>query len=228
MRKTLRALLPLALLVAAPVTGQSVYNNGAPNGSAGWDIFNDYRAADDFTFTGTLAFDLIRFWGLLPTGFAYSPTMFWEILADGGAGSPSATSMASGLVAAQPTLRTSLGVLGFDSWQFDLSVGPQSLGPGIYWLALHDGPLGGITDSSLLWEMTGANTASQFQFQLLPTSEWSGPMGGDLAFELGTLQPQVTPEPLTITLLGTGLAGIAAARRRRRNSANRVKAQGDA
>src|SRR5688572_1388908 len=133
MKMKTRTIALLALLIAAPVTGQSVYNNGAPNGQAGWNIFDDFRAADDFLASGT--FNLIRFWALLPTGYTSPSNIFWAILEDGSAGTPGPTSLVSGSVVAQQTLRTSFA-FGFDSWQFDLAVGPQSLGPGIFWLAL--------------------------------------------------------------------------------------------
>src|SRR5687767_11265981 len=58
--------------------------------------------ADDFSFTGTLAFDLIRFWGLLPTGSLNAPNIFWETLNGGGTGIPT-RSVASGSVVAQRT-----------------------------------------------------------------------------------------------------------------------------
>jgi hypothetical protein len=208
-----RTIAMLALLIAAPTTAQTVYNNGAPNGQAGWNIFDDFRAADDFSVSGT--FNLIRFWALLPTGYTSFTNIFWEILNDRGAGAPGTTSVASGTVVAQRTLRTSFD-FGFDSWQFDLAVGPQSLGPGIFWLALHDGSLAEQTGSTMLWEMTDQQTGSQFAQEALSNPPWSGDMGGDLAFELLVTDPAVVPEPVTIVLLGSGLVGIAAARRRRR------------
>ena len=204
------------LMSAAPVAAQTGYSNGAPNGQAGFDIFNDYRAADDFTFTGALSFDLIRFWGLLPGASTYTPTIFWQILHDAG-GTPGTTAVASGSTAAVRTLRSAVGTTGFDSWQFDLMIGPQMLGPGIYWLALHDGALGSITDSTLLWEQTGTATGSEFAIEF--GNEWAGNMGGNLAFELQNTT--VTPEPVTIILLGSGLAGLAGAHRRRRKGAQK-------
>jgi hypothetical protein len=224
-RSTTLGLLLALFVSTAPAAAQTVYNNGAPNGQAGWDIFNDFRAADDFMSAGALAFDQIRFWGLLPTGFSYAPTIFWQILSDAGGGTPGTTAIASGSALAQTTLRTSLAV-GFDSWQFDLAVGRQLLGPGVFWLALHDGPIGGITDSTLLWETSAAGAGSQFAVELLPTNEWSGNMGGNLAFSLH--DTTVTPEPVTLVLLGSGLLGLAGARmRRRKSNTNAERAAGN-
>ncbi len=212
-------ILAIALAIMATtgssVVAQTVLSNGAPSGQAGFDIFNDYRSADDFTVSGSLGFDLIRFWGLLPAGSTYAPTIFWQILADAG-GAPGATVAAGGAATVQSTLRTSVG-FGFDSWQFDLAVGPQLLGPGIFWLALHDGALGDATDSTLLWEMSNAQSASQFAVDFVPTGEWTGNWGGDLAFELRTTENvTATPEPATVSLLAIGVISLVIGRRWRR------------
>ena len=208
--------LALTIGVAPRSVGaQVVYSNGAPNSQAGWDIFNDYRAADDFGVASLLQFDQIRFWGLLPSLGTYAPSIFWQILSDAG-GVPGPTVVVGGSAVATPTLRTSLP-FGFDSWQFDLDVGPQLLGPGIFWLALHDGAPGDITDSTLLWEMTSGQSGSEFAINFIPADEWTGNSGGDLAFELRDSSPvTATPEPTTIVLVVTGFAGIAMWKRRRR------------
>jgi hypothetical protein len=207
----------LIVLTAVPrsATSKIVVNNGAPNGQAGFDIFNDFRAADDFTVATALQFNEIRFWGLLPAGSTYAPSIFWQILSDAG-GTPGSTVVASGAGIAATALRASLPN-GFDSWQLDLAVGPQVLGPGIFWLALHDGAVGDITDSSLLWEMTGGRTGSEFAVDFIPASEWTGDWGGDLAFQLQNTTPvTATPEPATMSLVAIGFGGLAAVRRRHR------------
>jgi hypothetical protein len=213
-RRSWAAALVALVLVAAPTSAQVVYNNGSPDGQAGSDIFNDFRAADDFTVSTSLAFDLVRFWALLPAGSTYAPSIFWQILTDGG-GVPSPTVVASGTVVAASTLRASFP-FGFDSYQLDLSIGPQLLSPGVFWLALHDGQLGDITDSSLLWEMPGNQSGAQFAVDFIPANQWTGDWGGDLAFELHSRPVSAVPEPATLALVATGVAGVAGFRRRQR------------
>src|SRR4051812_41647686 len=218
-RSTRAVTVCFALAIAAPAAAQVTYNNGAPNGQAGFDIFNDYRAADDFSVSGTLAFDVIRFWALAPTGSLGASTIFWQILGD--AGGVPGSALTSGAATATTTLRTS-PVAGFDSWQFELAVGPQLFGSGVFWLALHDGALGDITDSSLLWEATDAQHGARSAVDFIPASEWSGDFGDNLAFELIDSAPvTATPEPATITLFATGFVAIAAVGRRRRHTRSR-------
>jgi hypothetical protein len=205
-----RVLIVAGLAFAAPRAGaQTVYNGGAPNGGAGWNIFDDNQAATSFWTPAQLTFDAIRFWGLLPQSTPYAADIFWTIMSDAG-GTPGSI-VASGDAVATSVLRTGVGA-GFFSLQFDLALAaPQTLGAGEFWLALHDGPLdpSAFTGSSLLWETTDAPGTFDIQtFTVDPT--WVAGADQGLAFELRTT---ATPEPATFLLAATGLLLVVAVRR---------------
>jgi hypothetical protein len=207
----------LALATATSVRAQVVVNGGAPNEGIGWNIFDDNRAAAQFSLGSASVFDAIRFWGLLPSGPAIGPNIFWEILNDA-AGAPSSRVVASGNAIATGTQRLELTAFpGFFSWQFDFGIGPRSLGGGVYWLALHDGALtpSDFTSSSLIWERTDAPGAHAIQ-TFSVDDRWDVNTTGGLAFELRQDQVVATPEPATFALLASGLAGLGGFRLRMR------------
>jgi hypothetical protein len=217
------AALGLALLAFArtPLAAQAVYSSGAPNGGVGWNIFDDNQAAALFSTTSTLAFDDIRFWGILPDGPLYTPTMYWSIYADD-AGAPGAA-VATGSALTTAVLRASVGA-GFSSWQFDFDVGDQSLASGMYWLALHDGPLDPtiVTGSTLFWETVNSGQYAIQTFSIDDSWNVINPdleSGDGLAFELRETPSVVgTPEPSSIALLATGVVGLIAVKRRVRKN----------
>ncbi len=209
----------LSLTTAASAAAQVVVNGGAPNEGAGWNIFDDNRAAAMFSIGTSTSFDAIRFWGILPDGPTYTPDVYWQIL-DDDAGKPGTTVAAEGHAVADALLRTELtGSPGFFSWQFDLNAGSQTLGAGDYWLALHDGPLdpSGFTGSSLIWETTDNG---QYAIQTFSVDDnWDVITDSGEAFELSN-DVVGTPEPGNLVLLGTGLVAVGGLRvRRRRRSA---------
>ena len=217
-----RSLMTAAVSVCAavaPALGQVTVNGGAPNGGAGWNIFDDNRAASVFSLSGSTSFNAIRFWGILFQNAPYTPDIFWQILRDDG-GSPGTSVALEGNAVADATLRTELASSpGAFSWQFDLATGARTLSDGVYWLALHDGPLdpGGFTGSSLIWETTAAPGAYDIQTFSIDNT-WSPGAPAGLAFDLRTMPVVATPEPASVILLASGLLSIGgvAARRRRR------------
>ncbi|MGH7617004.1 MAG: PEP-CTERM sorting domain-containing protein [Gemmatimonadaceae bacterium] len=228
MKTVHRLIMSAAALVAlngSTLSAQVVVNGGAPDGGIGFDIFNDYRSAAAFTVgLGGISFDAIRFWGILPDGPLYSPNIYWEILNDV-SGAPSDSPIVAGgnavATPSDPNDPPLSGFSGFTTWQFDLSVDPQTLGPGIFWLALRDVSSSSYTDSNLLWETT-AVTAGGTSFQNESISAglgWGvqGDQGQGLAFQLGNSANVATaPEPTSIVLLATGLAGLGGVSRRRK------------
>ena len=217
-RSLVTAAIPL-LAAFATARGQVAVNNGTPNGGAGWNIFDDNRAASVFSLSGPTSFDAVRFWGILFQDTPYAPTMFWQILRDDG-GSPGTSVASEGNTVAAGTLRTELAASpGAFSWQFDFATGAQTLGAGVYWLALLDGPLdpSGFTGSSLIWETTAAPGAYDIQTFSIDDTWSSGDQVG-LAFALRATPVVATPEPGSLTLLASGLlsiGGVGAGLRRR-------------
>jgi hypothetical protein len=216
---TLVAGIVAVVVSSASGRAQVVVNGGAPNGGAGWNIFDDNQAATSFSTATSIGFDVIRFWGILPQSALYSPNVFWQILSDAD-GAPGSV-LASGNATAAATLRSGLPLPGsFFSWQFDVSAGPQTIAAGSYWLALHDGPVdaSGFTGSSLIWETSDAPGAYDIQTFSIDDS-WNP--GGDqaLAFQLVRT---VTPEPGTLMLLATGFAGLVGAGVRVRRRADAI------
>ncbi len=216
-RATCTAIASLVLLttVGPRASAQVVVDGGAPNGATGWNIYDDNRAATSFTIGSTISFDDIRFWGILPDVPVYTPTIYWEILDQSVSGLPG-TVVLSGNASATGVFRAAI-IAGLSSYQFDVAAGAQSLGPGSYWLALHDGPVdaSGFTGSTLLWESTDAGQYTLQTFTV--TDDWDPIADEGLAFQLRNSSVAVTPEPSTIVLAATGLLGIAGVRRRRRS-----------
>ena len=213
-------------LAALPLRAQVVVNGGAPNGAVGMDIFNDYRSSTAFSVgVGGLSFDAIRFWGILPNSLpTYSPRIFWQILADA-SGAPDNGSVAreGNAFAAGSNPVALAGFTGFTEWQFDFSTGTQTLAPGAFWLALHDGPVDpgapdptvNYTNSDLIWGTTGAGSPYDAE-SISAGLGWARQGDTGLAFELRASEVTSTPEPTSAALVLTGLAGLAGVAFRRR------------
>ena len=212
-----------ALSLLSPVTAaaqQVVADGGVPNGDVGFNVSDDYRSAAAFTVgAGGIQFDAIRFWGISASGAAYTPDMYWQILADVGGAPDNASVVAEGHGIASASERmVDVPFAGYSSWQFDFGTGLQSLGAGSFWLALHDGTLDFMspdyTYSGLVWEMTSGGTPYQSE-SISAGLGWAQQGDAGLAFQLlDTRQVVATPEPASLVLLATGMLVVLGVRRR--------------
>lgn len=211
--------LVLTAALLAGLTGQSaaqVYDNGPPDLTNGNEM-TQWIQAEDFSLLSLFNITGVRFWALELEAGAFGGTGFWQFYADDGFGNPGA------LIAGGDFTPTVFAAAGPCPWlacyQVEFSLGGGLvLGPGSYWLGLHNGPLSTTDRREFYWATTGSNLTNTGHEDIAPfgTGGWFD-NGQEHAFQLFA-DATTVPEPGTVALLATGLVGMAGAgwiRRRR-------------
>ncbi len=218
-----------AVLFPGIAAAQVVQNNGVPDNRDGYNVTGTARTANDFTIAGSgykktqtittlTSFD---FWALHDPVQTPSVTanFFWQILNDDG-GTPGTTVVATGAVANGVGTHTEYFCCGdnhyLDAYLFSVSLGDLVIGNGVFWLAI-----GGFTsvspaDQSLWYWATSAQTGNQVNSVLGGPFENVNSEGAFVLYGTSSTPMATVPEPGTMLLMASGLAGLAGVRIRRR------------
>jgi hypothetical protein len=170
-----------------------IHDNGPPDHAEGWEI-TSFVQADDFTLQKAARFEAVTFW--VAEAGPFEGSIYWEIYSNSASDSPG-TRLYSGTTNNLSHVATGITVFPvYPEFVITFNITPVNLPPGVYWLALHNGPLSHTTPLSIYWEGTPGSGARASQEKFVNTDTWYDNiypgLPSELAFQMfGVMAPDI-------------------------------------
>jgi hypothetical protein len=220
-------LLPLQAFVANGASAQLLFYNGEPNGqnaaTSGRLLANGttYTVYDNFSISGaTWSVDSIfgNYFIPVPPQFQVPISIGDFEIRDLAPSDSASAILFSGTSLFGTWAPTGSSYFGYAAYRFTLTNLSMTLGPGSYWLGLRPAS---ATQTTLLLDTFGAYGIGEMidaSSVFVSRTGQASALRRDFSFGIGGTSQEVVPEPATMGLVATGLAGIAAARRKVRKA----------
>ncbi len=209
LKNTILAVSVLALGLAGSAPAATI-GNGPPNQTGGSDL-NAFLEADNFTLGGSFTITQIKYWSLQNTLSDYAGSTDWGFYTDASGVPGTALFSGNAVATGVATGNTTQGLNEF-AYMFAVNA---VLGPGNFWLVLHNGPSNNIPNTTYYWAWSSDTGDSQSTDVVQVANIANAPVIGpnpltwsgnftELAFNLTATQNGV-PEPVSMSLVGGGL-----------------------